>query len=109
VYRRNTGLSRFAFRPVLRIRIRGDQEAKLEPCSCEITALKREATSVNHAFTIISESYETQRLSHTGNVFERAYTPVGPKRWQTLDDLRIKAIAQSLQRKLEFPAGKEGK
>ena len=93
----------------LKIRIRGDQEAKLEPCSCLIPSLKREATSINHAFTLISETYETERLSHTGNVFERAYTLVGPKRWQTLDDLRIKAIAQSLQRKLEFPASKEGK
>jgi hypothetical protein len=93
----------------LKIRIRGDQEAKLEPCSCLIPSLEREATSVNHAFTMISETYETERLSHTGNVFERAYTPVGPKRWQTLDDLRIKAIAQSLQRKLELPASKDGK
>lgn len=93
----------------LKIRIRGDQEAKLEPCSCLIPSLEREATSVNHAFTLISETYETERLSHTGNVFERAYTPVGPKRWQTLDDLRIKAISQSLQRKLEFPASKDGK
>jgi hypothetical protein len=93
----------------LKIRIRGDQEAKLEPCSCLIPSLEREATSINHAFTLISETYETERLSHTGNVFERAYTPVGPKRWQTLDDLRIKAIAQSLQRKLEFPASKDDK
>jgi hypothetical protein len=93
----------------LYIRIRGDQEAKLESCKCVIPALKLEATSINHAFTLISEAYETNRLSHTGNVFERTYTPVGPKRWQTLDDLRIKAIAQSLQTKLEFPAGKEGK
>jgi hypothetical protein len=93
----------------LKIRIRGDQEAKLEPCSCLIPSLERDATSVNHAFTLISETYETERLSHTGNVFERAYTSVGPKRWQTLDDLRIKAIAQSLQRKLEFPASRDGK
>jgi hypothetical protein len=93
----------------LKIRIRGDQEARLEPCGCLIPSLEREATSVNHALTLISETYETERLSHTGNVFERAYTPVGPKRWQTLDDLRIKAIAQSLQKKLEFPASKDGK
>jgi hypothetical protein len=58
----------------LKIRIRGDQEAKLGPCSCLIPSLERDATSVNHAFTLISETYETERLSHTGNVFERAYT-----------------------------------
>src|SRR5208337_2134709 len=85
------------------------QTFTLESCRCVIPALKLEATSINHAFTLISEAYETKRLSHTGNVFERAYTPVGPKRWQTLDDLRIKAIAQSLQGKLEFPASKDGK
>ena len=83
----------------LRIRIRGDKEAKLEPCKCHIPALKRDVSSVNHAFTVISETYETQRLSHTGNVFQRAYTPVGPKRWKTLDELRIIAITQSLQKK----------
>jgi hypothetical protein len=92
----------------LYIRIRGDQEAKLESCKCVIPALNLEATSINHAFTIISEAYETARLSHTGNVFERAYTPLGPYRWQTLDDMRIKAIAQFLQSKLDVAEGKEG-
>lgn len=93
----------------LLLRIRGDQEAKLEPCTCLISALEREATSLNHAFTLISEAYETERLSHTGNVFERAYTPVGPTRWQTLDELRINAITQSLQKKLDFSAAKDSR
>jgi len=75
------------------IRIRGDQEARLEKCKCMILALKREASSVNHAFTIVSEAYETQRLSHTGNVFERAYTWVEPAGWRTLDELRVSVIA----------------
>jgi hypothetical protein len=77
----------------LRIRIRGDQEARLEKCKCMIPALKREASSVNHAFTLVSENYETQRLSHTGNVFERAYTWVEPGRWRTLDEIRLSVIS----------------
>ena len=79
----------------LYIRIRGDQKAKLEKCKCLIPALKREATSINHAFTLVSEAYETERLSHTGNVFDRAYTCVDPGGWRTLDDLRLKAITES--------------
>lgn len=79
----------------LYIRIRGDQKAKLEKCKCLIPALNREATSVNHAFTLVSEAYETERLSHTGNVFDRVYTCVGPGGWRTLDDLRLKAITES--------------
>jgi hypothetical protein len=75
------------------IRIRGDQEARLEKCKCTIPALKRDASSINHAFTIVSERYETQRLSHTGNVFQRAYTWVEPGGWRTLDELRLTAIA----------------
>ena len=77
----------------LNIRIRGDQEARLEKCKCVIPALKREASSVNHAFTLVSENYETQRLSHTGNVFERAFTLVEPGRWRTLDEIRLSVIS----------------
>jgi hypothetical protein len=33
------------------------------------------------------------RLSHTGNVFERAYARIEPTGWQTLDQLRLTAIA----------------
>jgi hypothetical protein len=78
----------------LRIRIRSDQEARLEKCQCMITALNIKASSINHAFTIVSEAYETKRLSHTGNVFERAYTRVEPGGWRTLDQLRLSAIAE---------------
>ena len=83
----------------LYIRIRGDQEARLEKCRCLIPALNKEATSINHAFTLVSEAYETQRLSHTGNVFDRAYALFTPRVWRPLDDFRIKAIADSLEKK----------
>ena len=89
----------------LYIRIRGDQEAKLEKCRCLIPALGKEATSINHAFTLVSEAYETQRLSHTGNVFDRAYALFTPRVWRPLDDFRIKAIADSLSKQKKTQAG----
>jgi hypothetical protein len=36
-----------------------------------IPALEKSAESLNHAFTLISEVFETKRRSHSGNVFER--------------------------------------
>ena len=32
---------------------------------------EKTAISLNHAFTMLSEMYETHRLSHTGNVYNR--------------------------------------
>ena len=91
--------SPYSFVPVkldanLSLQVRGDQEAKLSPCSCTINALDKKAKSLNHAFTLISEAYETLRLSHLGNVFERAYSEVSSGKWQSLDELRIAAIAR---------------
>ena len=75
------------------IRIRGDQEARLEKCRCFIPALNEKASSVNHAFTIVSEAYERKRLSHTGNVFERAYARLSPDGWKSLGDLRRAVVS----------------
>jgi hypothetical protein len=72
--------------------VRGDQEARLSTSPCTIPSLKREAKSLNHAFTLISEAYETKRRSHSGNVFERAYAQDEFGKWQSLDELRLLAI-----------------
>lgn len=77
----------------LMLQVRGDQEARLSPCSCTIPSLNRTADSLNHAFTLISEAFETKRRSHSGNVFERVCTQVTAGKWQSLDELRIAAIA----------------
>jgi hypothetical protein len=77
------------------LQVRGDQEAGLSPCLCKITALGRSAESLNHAFMIISEAYETRRRSHSGNVFERGYV-MSKSGWQSLDELRLEAVAKSL-------------
>jgi hypothetical protein len=76
----------------LYLRIRGDQEASLLNCDCHIPALKLDAISLNHAFTRISEAYETLRRSHSGNVFERAYAQDKSGWWRSLDDHRTTAI-----------------
>ena len=78
----------------LYLRIRGDQEAKLEKCDCFIPALKESASSINHAFTIVSEAFERKRQSHTGNVFERVFGFTG-NRWQSLDDLRRSSLVKA--------------
>ena len=78
----------------LKLQVRGDQEARLCPCVCAIPSLDKKAQSLNHAFTLISEAYETLRRSHSGNVFERVYAQVTAGKWQTLDEIRIEAIAR---------------
>jgi len=78
----------------LMLQVRGDQEARLSPCPCTIPSLNRRADSLNHAFTLISEAFETKRRSHSGNVFERAHTEVEAGKWQSLDELRLAAIAR---------------
>lgn len=72
--------------------VRGDQEARLSTAPCTIPALNKEAKSLNHAFMLISEGYETKRRSHSGNVFERAYAQDQLGNWQSLDELRLLTV-----------------
>jgi len=74
------------------LQIRGDQVAKLAPCPCFIPALDQKARSLNHAFTLISEAYETLRRSHSGNAFLKAYAKGDSGRWVSLDEFRLHAI-----------------
>ena len=78
----------------LMLQVRGDQEARLSSCSCTIPSLNATADSLNHAFSLISVAFETKRRSHSGNVFERVHTQVTEGKWQTLDEIRIAAIAK---------------
>ena len=78
----------------LMLQVRGDQEARLSSCSCAIPCLNATADNLNHAFSLISVAFETKRRSHSGNVFERVYTQVTEGKWNTLDEIRIAAIAK---------------
>ena len=73
------------------LQVRGDQEARLSSCTCTITALGAKADSLNHAFTVISQAFETKRRSHSGNVFERAFAHDDSGALQTLDTFRLAA------------------
>jgi hypothetical protein len=46
------------------------------------------AQSLNHAFTMLSERYETHRLSHTGNVYDRVFYQEANDEWYPLSTLR---------------------
>ena len=46
----------------------------LDDCPCSIEHPLETATSVNHAYTLISEQYEAYRISHTGNVFRLVFS-----------------------------------
>ena len=50
------------------------------------------ARSLNHAFTRLSEKFETHRISHTGNVFQRVFYREENGWWRPLWQLREIAI-----------------
>ncbi len=72
----------------LMLRLRGDKDSCLEDCKCHIPALKRNARSLNHAFTLLSVEFETQRISHSGNVFTRTFFQTDKGRWHSLNEAR---------------------
>lgn len=55
----------------LQFKFRGTKKSELLQCKCQIEALGIEARSLNQAYSLISEKYEIQRMSHTGNVFTK--------------------------------------
>lgn len=46
------------------------------------------ALSLNHAYTLLSERYETHRMSHTGNVYERVFYQESNNEWYPLSTMR---------------------
>lgn len=53
--------------------------------------------SLNHAFTRLSEAYETWRISHTGNIYTRVLYQERNGRWYPLDCLRDAALDKQEQ------------
>lgn len=66
--------------------------SSLRPCTCSVPSMPGfESRSINHAFTKISEKFETSRLSHTGNVFERVfYHDTERSAWVPLGGFRLR-------------------
>lgn len=52
------------------------------------------ATSLNHAFTRLSQAHEKHRISNTGNVYTRVFYQDRDTRWYPLDDLRTGVQAE---------------
>jgi hypothetical protein len=71
------------------INFRGTKNPELLDCTCKTLALPDAAPkSVNHAFTLLSEKFETHRRSHTANVFEQVYYENKPNHWVQLAERR---------------------
>jgi len=60
---------------------------------------KPTAISLNHAFTMLSEQYESHRLSHTGSAYTRVFYKEADGRWYPLSDLR-EGVLISAERQL---------
>lgn len=73
----------------LKIKLRGSKKAQLQDCDVYIPALGKKANSINHAYTLVSESFEKWRRSHTANVFQKVFWFNEEKKyWIELDVLR---------------------
>ena len=80
----------------------GSERAKLDDRRCGIFLMNAEAESLNQAFTLLSQAFETERLSHTGNVFRQGFTHQNG-RWLCLDDLRLVRVMKALQEIADEP------
>jgi hypothetical protein len=58
------------------------------------------AYSLNHAYTRLSQKFETHRISNTGNVYSKVFYQDRDERWYPLDDLRIGVQARAERRLL---------
>jgi hypothetical protein len=68
---------------------RGTKPARLLPCKCNIPSLDQEARSINHAYSLISQAFEPDRISHTGNAFTKVFYFDNRRNiWQPLKALR---------------------
>jgi hypothetical protein len=73
------------------LQLRGSKMSNLMMASCKIPGLNRTASSINNAYTIVSQELEPERKSHTGNVFEKCYYKDDDDQlWHPLNYLRIR-------------------
>ena len=70
------------------LRIEGLQPKSLISGAILIPTQDEPADSLNHAFTLLSETYEPWRKSHTGNVYRQVLYQEKNGKWYPLDILR---------------------
>lgn len=60
-----------------------------------VEGLNPVANSLNHAYTLLSEVFETWRDSHTGNIYDHVFYQDSDEIWYPLRDLRDRQLAQT--------------
>jgi hypothetical protein len=70
------------------------QHAFLEPARCHIPELGQDATSVNHAYTLISTAFESLRRAKGGNVFLKVFFPDQSGNPRPLDSFRKEVLSR---------------
>ena len=78
---------------IQKLKLRGTKKPQLLSAKCNIPALEKVAYSLNHAYSLISQTYEIERISHIGNVFKKVYY-FDDFSYQELDTLREKVQYQ---------------
>jgi hypothetical protein len=71
----------------LKLKLRPNRRSKLCDVTCEVPSLKAQASSLNEAYTLLSEALEPHRRSHGGSVYLQGYY-LDEGRWIQLDALR---------------------
>ncbi len=101
----NANLVAFAIREDLKLHLRGTKLAQLEPCECELEGFPEDlaVTSINQAYTRLSERYEPTRKSHSGNVFTKVFFMKG-NLLLPLAELRVREVAR-LEKRLYQQSG----
>ena len=60
----------------LQLEIHGSKKPRLRDAACHIPSLSADAKSLNHAYALVSTTYQPHRASHTGNVFDLCFVVV---------------------------------
>ena len=74
------------------------RKPRLMPVRCHIPSLRRTASSLNNAYTIVSRAFEPWRTTHTGNVFRKLYFRRNNDYWSPLDQLRVAKESEAEER-----------
>jgi hypothetical protein len=85
----------FSIREDLRLKLRGTRKAELQTCQCDLgDGALQSPSSINQAYTRLSEMYEPSRRSHTGNVFMKVLFIAANGKAKPLAHLRRSAEAR---------------
>lgn len=79
------------------LKLRGLERFELQCSTVRMPEpFKEPASSLNHAFTLLSQMYERHRISNTGNVYMRVFYQDRDGQWYPIGDLRngVQAIGE---------------